>query len=102
LGPTVEGENAFASCNDVVATSVALEVPVVDPAFVDVSDPAASVFTRFPLVVGVTVTCTVQEPFAGMVAPLTETLPAPGLAVTEAPVQLVDVAGGAAFCRPAG
>src|SRR4051812_43196273 len=82
--------------------SVAVATAVLAPAFVEETAPGASVFTKLPVVVGVTSTCTVHEPFAGIVAPLTAMLPAAALAVIDAPAQVLEAAGVLAFTRLAG
>ena len=84
------------------AFKVAVASAVLAPALVEVRAPAASVFTKLPVVVGVTFTCTVHEALAGMVAPVTAMLPAPALAVIAAPAHVLEADGVAAFCRFAG
>ena len=96
------GAKLFVAVGGDCTLRVAVASAVLAPAFVDVSAPAASVFTKLPVVVGVTVTCTVQEPFAGIVAPVTAMLVPFAAAVIDAPAQVLDDDGVAAFCRFAG
>ena len=72
------------------------------PAFVEVTAPTASVFTKLPVVLAVTFTCTVHVAFAGIVAPLTAMLVPPAFAVMLAPVHVLEAAGVTALTRFAG
>jgi hypothetical protein len=71
--------------------------------FVVRTAPTAIVFvTAAPAVAEVTFTVTVQLPLAGILPPLSTTLPTPAVAVTVLPVQVVAPAGVAALVTPAG
>lgn len=99
---TDAGANAFATVGGErgVTVSVALAAAEFAPAL-EVTAPAAIVFTYEFAAALVTTTVTVQLPFAGMVPPDSATEPEPAVAVT-VPPQLVAGAGAAALTRPKG
>src|ERR1700733_1607815 len=70
------------------------------PRFVDKA-PAGMVLTKMPPVGDCTLTLNVQEPFAGICAPLFKvTEPAPGVAVTIPLAQVVAALGVGAMTKP--
>src|SRR5476649_2339991 len=89
LVPTEAGANALATASAVATVSVSLAAALLAPALVVVSAPAAIVLVWLPDAALVTLTVTVHEPLAGMVAPESETLFALLTAVTTPPAQVV-------------
>ena len=99
LFPAVESSEVEITFLDAVMTpSFAVEVAPVPP----LVEEAATLFVFVPEVMPVTVTVTVQLVFTASVAPLKLILPPFATAVTVPPAQVVEAAGTAAFCKPAG
>ena len=99
LAPVVESSDV--ETMDLVAVNtlrLAVDVLPVPP----LVDVAETLFVFVPVVVPVTVTVTVQLLLTGIDAPLKLTLGPFAAAVTVPPAQVVDAAGAAAFCIPAG
>src|SRR6185503_20688881 len=96
------GANDFDTESELRTSSVALAAARFEPAFVVVRPPAAMVFTYGFGVALVTLTVTVHEPLAGMVAPESATEVPALAAVTVPPAHVVAPAGVAVFTRPAG
>src|SRR5438270_453769 len=75
LVPMETGANAFATVSALSTVRLALAAAVLAPAFVVVSAPAAIVLLYVAGVALVTLTVTVHEPLAGIVAPESATEP---------------------------
>src|SRR6185503_586913 len=100
--PMADAENAFATVSAEFTVSDPLPAAVLAPALEVVRPPAAMLLAYVPTVAEVTFTVTVQEPFAGIVAPESATLVPLLAAVTVPPAQVVAPEAEAVFTRLAG
>ena len=102
LVPMDAGAKALATVSPLSTVIDALAAAVLAPAFVVVRPPIAMVLLYVFAEALVTVTVTVHEPLAGMVAPESAALVPAFAAVTVPPAQVVAPEAGVAFTRPPG